>query len=134
MSYFRTKWNAVLLLCCVALLKRSTDVKGFSIQSTIRTLPGSLPLSNTVLRAQNNDKERLSLQELIDDTIESNRKLVIVTGGVVSSLGKGLTAAALGALLEQREQTPPLAPTRLPGRPPRPSDGPRSDAAKGRYY
>ncbi|MEC7230171.1 MAG: hypothetical protein VXV91_03120, partial [Verrucomicrobiota bacterium] len=27
-------------------------------------------------------------------------KYIFVTGGVVSSLGKGLTAAALGALLE----------------------------------
>ncbi|QYY36454.1 CTP synthase [Ruficoccus sp. ZRK36] len=31
-------------------------------------------------------------------------KYIFVTGGVVSSLGKGLTAAALGALLEQRGQ------------------------------
>jgi len=30
-------------------------------------------------------------------------KYIFVTGGVVSSLGKGLTAAALGALLEQRQ-------------------------------
>ena len=29
-------------------------------------------------------------------------KYIFVTGGVVSSLGKGLTAAAIGALLEQR--------------------------------
>ena len=29
-------------------------------------------------------------------------KYIFVTGGVVSSLGKGLTSAALGALLEQR--------------------------------
>ena len=29
-------------------------------------------------------------------------KYIFVTGGVVSSLGKGLTAGALGALLEQR--------------------------------
>lgn len=29
-------------------------------------------------------------------------KYIFVTGGVVSSLGKGLTAAALGALLEMR--------------------------------
>lgn len=29
-------------------------------------------------------------------------KHIFITGGVVSSLGKGLTAAALGALLEQR--------------------------------
>jgi CTP synthase len=35
-------------------------------------------------------------------TGESGRKHIFVTGGVVSSLGKGLTAAALGALLEQR--------------------------------
>ena len=30
-------------------------------------------------------------------------KYIFVTGGVVSSLGKGLTAASLGALLEQRD-------------------------------
>jgi CTP synthase len=29
-------------------------------------------------------------------------KFIFVTGGVVSSLGKGLTAAALGTLLENR--------------------------------
>ncbi|MEI6108406.1 MAG: hypothetical protein WCR49_15545, partial [Opitutae bacterium] len=29
-------------------------------------------------------------------------KYIFVTGGVVSSLGKGLTAGALGALLEMR--------------------------------
>ena len=32
-------------------------------------------------------------------------KYIFITGGVVSSLGKGLTAAALGALLEQRGLT-----------------------------
>src|SRR3954469_13291905 len=32
-------------------------------------------------------------------------KYIFVTGGVVSSLGKGLTAAALGALLEMRGLT-----------------------------
>ncbi|MDY7026519.1 MAG: hypothetical protein SVC26_09315, partial [Pseudomonadota bacterium] len=29
-------------------------------------------------------------------------RIIFVTGGVVSSLGKGLTAAALGAILEAR--------------------------------
>ena len=29
-------------------------------------------------------------------------KLIFVTGGVVSSLGKGITAAALGRLLKER--------------------------------
>ena len=32
-------------------------------------------------------------------------KYIFITGGVVSSLGKGLTAASLGALLEQRGLT-----------------------------
>ncbi|MGH1467625.1 MAG: hypothetical protein ACRBBP_01935, partial [Bdellovibrionales bacterium] len=31
-----------------------------------------------------------------------NKKIIFVTGGVVSSIGKGLTAASLGALLEER--------------------------------
>ena len=35
-------------------------------------------------------------------TQSNNMKYIFVTGGVVSSLGKGLTAGALGALLEQR--------------------------------
>ena len=35
-------------------------------------------------------------------TKSKNMKYIFVTGGVVSSLGKGLTAGALGALLEQR--------------------------------
>ena len=35
-------------------------------------------------------------------TQSSKMKYIFVTGGVVSSLGKGLTAGALGALLEQR--------------------------------
>ena len=36
---------------------------------------------------------------------KNNTKYIFVTGGVVSSLGKGLTSAALGALLEQRGLT-----------------------------
>ena len=32
----------------------------------------------------------------------THMKYIFVTGGVVSSLGKGLTAAALGTLLENR--------------------------------
>ena len=36
------------------------------------------------------------------ETIESGMKYIFVTGGVVSSLGKGLAAASLGTLLELR--------------------------------
>jgi len=80
------------------LLKRSADVKAFSTQFTVRNSPRSTSLSNTILRAQNDHRGRPSLQDLIDDTIESNRKVVIVTGGVVSGIGKGVTASSLGVL------------------------------------
>jgi CTP synthase len=42
------------------------------------------------------------LSTLFIMTKSNNMKYIFVTGGVVSSLGKGLTAGALGALLEQR--------------------------------
>lgn len=38
----------------------------------------------------------------VDVQKEKPKKYIFVTGGVVSSLGKGLTAASLGALLEER--------------------------------
>ena len=39
-------------------------------------------------------------------------RFIFITGGVVSSLGKGLAAAALGALLQARGYTRPAAQTR----------------------
>ena len=41
-------------------------------------------------------------------------KYIFVTGGVVSSLGKGLTAAALGTLLENRGLKVTLQKSALP--------------------
>lgn len=40
-----------------------------------------------------------------DSRINSNTKYIFITGGVLSSLGKGLAAAAIGALLESRGLT-----------------------------
>jgi len=51
----------------------------------MRAVSGNLPCISSLFMAQNN-----------------SMKYIFVTGGVVSSLGKGLTSAALGALLEQR--------------------------------
>ncbi|WP_309382978.1 CTP synthase [Cerasicoccus frondis] len=42
---------------------------------------------------------------MADQAETQNTKFIFITGGVVSSLGKGLTAGALGALLEQRGLT-----------------------------
>jgi CTP synthase len=35
-------------------------------------------------------------------TVNRRTKFVLVTGGVVSSIGKGLTSASIGALMEAR--------------------------------
>ena len=48
------------------------------------------------------DYINIHLTELRITYVKKPTKYIFVTGGVVSSLGKGLTSAALGALLEQR--------------------------------
>ena len=40
-----------------------------------------------------------TLQELLDEATQSNRKFVVVIGGVLSGIGKGVTASSLGVLL-----------------------------------
>lgn len=45
-------------------------------------------------------KRRISTKKSTNKTMQ--QKFIFVTGGVVSSIGKGLTAASLGALLESR--------------------------------
>ncbi len=40
-----------------------------------------------------------SLRELVEDTISSQRKIIVVTGGVLSGIGKGVTASSIGVLL-----------------------------------
>lgn len=38
------------------------------------------------------------LDELVKDCVASNRKIVVVTGGVLSGIGKGVTASSIGVL------------------------------------
>lgn len=40
-----------------------------------------------------------SLTELVDEAVASNRKFVVVVGGVLSGIGKGVTASSIGVLL-----------------------------------
>ncbi|VEU43364.1 unnamed protein product [Pseudo-nitzschia multistriata] len=98
MSEFRKNCFTVCFICCVAFLKRSIEADAFSVQPTSRRWSHSPSASQSLLRAGANDGPRATLQELVDETIESNRKLVIVTGGVVSGIGKGVTASSLGVL------------------------------------
>lgn len=39
------------------------------------------------------------LESLVSETLESDRKIVVVTGGVLSGIGKGVTASSIGVLL-----------------------------------
>ncbi len=45
-----------------------------------------------------NDIIPSSLRQLVDDTIANDRKIIVVTGGVLSGIGKGVTASSLGVL------------------------------------
>lgn len=40
----------------------------------------------------------LTLDELVDDAVANSRKIVVVTGGVLSGIGKGVTASSIGVL------------------------------------
>jgi len=42
--------------------------------------------------------EEETLDELVQELIDSNRKIVVVTGGVLSGIGKGVTASSVGVL------------------------------------
>lgn len=51
------------------------------------------------LNIRGGDTVPSQLRELVDDAISANRKLIVVTGGVLSGIGKGVTASSLGVLL-----------------------------------
>lgn len=51
------------------------------------------------LRGGDEDSRSHTLKELVKEMIESNRKIVVVTGGVLSGIGKGVTASSVGVLL-----------------------------------
>jgi type IV secretory pathway TrbL component len=38
------------------------------------------------------------LDALVEDAVANNRKIVVVTGGVLSGIGKGVTASSIGVL------------------------------------
>jgi hypothetical protein len=96
-------WSTIFLLCCIVLLERTVDVEGFYNNSPVRRLQQQQPssasstLPTNLLRAHG-DVDRASLQDLVEETIASNRKVVVVTGGVVSGIGKGVTASSIGVL------------------------------------
>ena len=39
-----------------------------------------------------------TLESLVTDTLDADRKIIVVTGGVLSGIGKGVTASSIGVL------------------------------------
>ena len=39
-----------------------------------------------------------TLESLVTDTLDADRKIVVVTGGVLSGIGKGVTASSIGVV------------------------------------
>ena len=72
------------ICCCLAIIIRPVEpflavVDGISRVSRLRSLPPTL-------------------ETLVQDTLDSDRKIVVVTGGVLSGIGKGVTASSIGVV------------------------------------
>ena len=90
MSTFRRLILAPLLFCYIfdgtCCASPSTHDSRFS---AINTLRGG---------TTENTPDLSTLQSLVEDTIANQRKVVVVTGGVLSGIGKGVTASSIGVL------------------------------------
>lgn len=73
-------------------MRKKTTVKSSAAKTSKR--------KSTVSAKKKNSKPKLSTRKSTQKGFQ--QKYIFVTGGVVSSIGKGLTAASLGALLEAR--------------------------------
>lgn len=95
---------------CVLLFAASASAS-VSVSTSASASRTALPLRLTThksigtqavtlsLRGGDEDSRSHTLKELVKETIESNRKIVVVTGGVLSGIGKGVTASSVGVLL-----------------------------------
>uniref|UniRef100_A0A7S3V5J1 CTP synthase (glutamine hydrolyzing) n=1 Tax=Chaetoceros debilis TaxID=122233 RepID=A0A7S3V5J1_9STRA len=54
---------------------------------------------SSLLNIRGGDTVPSQLRELVDDAVSANRKIIVVTGGVLSGIGKGVTASSIGVLL-----------------------------------
>ena len=80
---------AWLVIFCLAIIPHA-----YSFLST------AAPINKNII---NNDHQHLrslpaTLETLIQDTHDKDRKIVVVTGGVLSGIGKGVTASSIGVV------------------------------------
>jgi hypothetical protein len=74
-------------------LRSSTTSSIFSLrENIILNLRGGDDSNETKTPTQN-------LKGLIEETINENRKIIVVTGGILSGIGKGVIASSMGVIL-----------------------------------
>ncbi len=82
-----------LVVCFITLLSMSVCSKASTRSFVVRS-----PLLFQLRGGDDSAIDEESLEELVGELIESNRKLIVVTGGVLSGIGKGVTASSIGVL------------------------------------
>lgn len=86
------------LFCCIALVSHPARVGSFSTTSP-RT---SFQRNSYHVQSRYNFCHLGSLphtlETLVKDALDSDRKIVVVTGGVLSGIGKGVTASSIGVV------------------------------------
>ena len=88
MFLLQTAW---LVIFCLAIIPHA-----YPFVSTATT-----PINKSIIN--NNGQKQLrslpaTLETLIQDTHDKDRKIVVVTGGVLSGIGKGVTASSIGVV------------------------------------
>jgi CTP synthase len=79
-------WTIVLLLCMAHIVTAKNNPQNNGLL---------IPRGGGYVSDSNDDA---SLDELVQELIAANRKVVVVTGGVLSGIGKGVTASSIGVL------------------------------------
>jgi len=83
----------LLLFSCILI------VHPFSLPSQQVKLGGGSTIHNRRCRPLKTSSHLPpKLEHLVQDTLDSDRKIVVVTGGVLSGIGKGVTASSMGVL------------------------------------
>lgn len=72
-------------ICCLAIIIRSVQPFSAVSDGILRRVSRLRSLPPT-------------LETLVQDTLVSDRKIVVVTGGVLSGIGKGVTASSIGVV------------------------------------
>jgi len=88
------------LIICLAYI---VTVHSFSTTHRYSRHHGATSSTNTIIPSWSRRHGHLAslpptLETLVADTLDSDRKIVVVTGGVLSGIGKGVTASSIGVV------------------------------------